>query len=51
LRGFTSGYAVPTFIVDTKYGKIPVYPENIIEKNENSIKLKSFNGKILEYTI
>jgi lysine 2,3-aminomutase len=51
LRGYTSGYAVPTFIVDSKYGKIPVYPENIIERNEDSIKLKSFTGKILEYTI
>ena len=51
LRGYTSGYAVPTFIVDSKYGKIPVYPENIIERNEDSIKLKSFTGKILEYTL
>ena len=51
LRGFTSGYAIPTFIVDTKYGKIPVYPETILGEDEDSIELKSFTGKILEYAV
>jgi lysine 2,3-aminomutase len=51
LRGWTSGYAIPTFIVDSKYGKIPVYPDSIIGKDDKMIELKSFTGKILEYSV
>lgn len=48
LRGYTSGYAVPTFIVDTEKGKIAVNPETIIEINDKVIKLRSYNDEIVE---
>ncbi len=51
LRGWTSGYAIPTFIIDTESGKIPVYPDNIISRDDNYIKLKSFDGKIVNYKL
>ena len=49
LRGFTSGYAIPQFIVDTNHGKIAVSPDNIIEKTNDSFKLRSYTGEIVEY--
>lgn len=48
LRSTTSGYAIPTLIFDTKYGKISVEPENIIENNDKIIKLRSNGGDIFE---
>ena len=43
-----SGFCVPTFIVDTVYGKIAVNPENILKNNKNFIELKSNNGDIVK---
>ena len=39
LRGFTSGYAVPTFVVDAPGGggKIPLLPNYVVEHNEERI--------------
>jgi lysine 2,3-aminomutase len=47
LRGYTSGYAVPQFIVDTAEGKIAVSPNNIIEKDESHITLKAYNSELV----
>jgi len=49
LRGWTSGYAIPTFIVDSEYGKIPIYPESIVGYENGVVKLKSYDNKILDY--
>lgn len=49
LRGWTSGYAIPTYIIDTKAGKIPVYPDNIVYKDDKTIHLRSYDGEIIEY--
>lgn len=47
LRGFTSGYAIPRYIVDSEYGKIEVSPNNIISKENDKYKLKSYTEKIV----
>jgi len=44
----SSGYCVPNLVVDSKYSKIIVNPENIIENNDKFIILKSNTGDILE---
>jgi lysine 2,3-aminomutase len=44
LRGFTSGYAIPSYVVDSIEGKIIINPNNIIENNETEIILKAYNG-------
>jgi len=51
LRGYTTGYAVPTFVIDTPGGggKIPVNPDYIISKNRNHIIIKNFEGKVFVY--
>jgi lysine 2,3-aminomutase len=48
LIGHTSGYAVPNFILDSKYGKIRLLPENI-KRNDNVYNIKTFKGNIFTY--
>ena len=52
LRGHTSGYAVPTFVVDAPGGggKTPVMPTYIISQSPNKIVLRNFEGVITTYT-
>jgi len=51
LRGHTSGYAVPTFVIDAPGGggKIPVGPDYVVEKTPNEIVLRNFQGKTFIY--
>ena len=52
LRGHTSGYAVPTFVVDAPGGggKIPVMPEYVISQSPGKIVLRNFEGVITTYS-
>ncbi|MFP4175805.1 MAG: KamA family radical SAM protein [Planctomycetota bacterium] len=46
LQGFTSGLAVPKFIVDTPYGKIPLSPRYGLGREGDEFVLRSWSGKI-----
>ena len=52
LRGHTSGYCVPTFVVDAPGGggKIPVMPEYLISQGPRHVVLRNFEGVITTYT-
>lgn len=52
LRGHTSGYAVPTFVVDAPGGggKIPVMPQYIISQSPDKVILRNYEGVITTYT-
>ena len=52
LRGHTSGYAVPTFVVDAPGGggKIPVMPNYLISQGVGKVILRNFEGVITTYT-
>jgi lysine 2,3-aminomutase len=52
LRGHTSGYAVPTFVVDAPGGggKTPVMPTYIISQSPGKIVLRNFEGVITTYS-
>ena len=52
LRGHTSGYAVPTFVVDAPGGggKTPVMPNYVISMSPNKVVLRNFEGVITTYT-
>jgi lysine 2,3-aminomutase len=52
LRGHTSGYAVPTFVVDAPGGggKIPVMPTYMISQSPGKVVLRNFEGVITTYT-
>src|SRR5699024_7887946 len=51
LRGHTSGYCVPTFVVDAPGGggKTPVMPQYIISQSPNKIVLRNYEGIITTY--
>lgn len=52
LRGHTSGYAVPTFVVDAPGGggKTPVMPNYVISMSPDKVILRNFEGVITTYT-
>ncbi len=52
LRGHTSGYAVPTFVVDAPGGggKTPVMPQYVISQSPGKVVLRNFEGVITTYT-
>jgi lysine 2,3-aminomutase len=46
LRGSTTGFAVPTFVVDTPFGKIPVNQETVMARDGEAISLRSNDGRV-----
>ncbi|MBZ4687515.1 MAG: lysine 2,3-aminomutase [Clostridia bacterium] len=52
LRGHTSGFAVPTFVVDAPGGggKIPVNPQYMISQSQDKVILRNYEGMITTYT-
>lgn len=52
LRGHTSGFAIPTFVVDAPGGggKIPVMPNYLISQSPERVILRNFEGVISAYT-
>lgn len=52
LRGHTSGYAVPTFVVDAPGGggKTPVMPNYVISQSPSRVVLRNYEGVICAYT-
>lgn len=51
LRGHTTGYAVPNYVIDAPNGggKIQLLPQFIVEKNGDNILLRNFQGEIYSY--
>ncbi len=46
LQGYTSGLAVPKYLLDTPYGKIPLAPDHVIGRDNNDMVLRSWDGKV-----
>ena len=51
LRGHTSGYAVPTYVIDAPGGggKIPVMPNYLISYSDHKVVLRNYEGYITTY--
>lgn len=51
LRGHTSGYAIPTFVVDAPGGggKIPLGPNYLLSMSEHNVVLRNYEGFITTY--
>jgi lysine 2,3-aminomutase len=51
LRGHTSGYAVPTYMIDAPGGggKIPVMPNYLISYSDHKVVLRNYEGYITTY--
>ena len=52
LRGHTSGFCIPTFVVDAPGGggKTPVMPQYVISQAPGKVVLRNFEGVITTYT-
>ncbi len=51
LRGHTTGYAVPQYVIDAPGGggKVPVNPDYVLSRNADRVVIRNFEGKIFEY--
>lgn len=51
LRGHTSGYAIPTYVIDAPGGggKIPVMPNYVLSQSPGKIVLRNFEGFVTTY--
>ncbi|MBK8092478.1 MAG: KamA family radical SAM protein [Verrucomicrobiaceae bacterium] len=51
LRGHTTGYAVPQYVIDGPGGggKIPVNPDYVLLRDEQRVLLRNYEGKTFDY--
>jgi lysine 2,3-aminomutase len=51
LRGHTTGYAVPQYVIDAPGGggKVPINPEYVVSRNADGLVIRNYEGKIFEY--
>jgi len=51
LRGHTTGYAVPQYVIDAPGGggKVPINPDYVLSRNADRVVIRNFEGKIFEY--
>jgi lysine 2,3-aminomutase len=51
LRGFTSGYAVPTFVIDSPGGggKIPIMPNYLAGRDGDDLLLRNYEDRLFRY--
>jgi lysine 2,3-aminomutase len=51
LRGHTTGYAVPQYVIDAPGGggKVPINPGYVLSHNADRVVLRNFEGRVFEY--
>ena len=51
LRGHTTGYAVPQYVIDAPGGggKVPINPDYVLQRTPDRVLIRNFEGKIFEY--
>jgi lysine 2,3-aminomutase len=51
LRGHTTGYAIPQYVIDAPGGggKVAINPDYVIQQNDQRVLFRNFEGKLFEY--
>ncbi|WP_026475984.1 glutamate 2,3-aminomutase [Alkaliphilus transvaalensis] len=51
LRGYTSGMAIPTYIINAPKGKgkTPILPQYVISHGRDYIKIRTWEGEVVDY--
>ena len=51
LRGHTTGYAIPQYVIDAPGGggKVPISPNYVLSHNADRVVIRNFEGKVFEY--
>ncbi len=52
LRGHTSGFAIPTYVIDAPGGggKVPIMPNYLLSMSESKVVIRNYEGFISTYT-
>ncbi|GAF26141.1 Glutamate 2,3-aminomutase [Moorella thermoacetica] len=52
LRGYTSGLAVPTYIINAPHGlgKTPILPQYVVARNDHQVILRTWEKRIIFYS-
>ena len=46
LRGHTTGFGVPNYVLDTPYGKVPLLPQYLLGRSGDEVLVRTWNGAI-----
>ncbi len=46
LRGATTGFAVPLYVVDTPHGKVPLSPQTVVRRSRRAVWLRCPDGSV-----
>lgn len=51
MRGYTSGLAIPTFVVDLTHGggKVPLQPDYVLSREGDELLLRNYRGNLFRY--
>jgi lysine 2,3-aminomutase len=51
LRGHTTGYAIPQYVIDAPGGggKVPINPDYVLQRNADRVVIRNFEGQVFEY--
>ena len=51
LRGHTTGYAVPTYVIDAPGGggKIPMFPDPVVGRDGGDLLVRNYEGRLYRY--
>jgi len=51
LRGHTTGYGVPQYVIDAPGGggKVPINPDYVLSRNADRVVIRNYEGEIFEY--
>ena len=51
LRGHTTGYAIPQYVIDAPGGggKVPINPDYVLSRDAERIVIRNYEGRIFEY--
>jgi lysine 2,3-aminomutase len=51
LRGHTTGYAVPAYVIDAPGGggKIPIFPASLVGRDGDDLLIKNYQGRLYRY--
>lgn len=51
LRGHTTGYGIPQFVIDAPGGggKVPLNPDYVLQHNDKRVVIRNYEGEVFEY--
>lgn len=53
LRGHTTGYAIPQYVIDAPRGggKVPINPDYVVSADDQEVVLRNYEGRVFRYPL